>query len=146
MAGTSSQFNADTFREGIRFAMELGAPPDSAQQATFYFPNELVYVGESDDNDIPFDPDIPVTTSVPDPVQVPCAIQYFDDQGELTPFGTVTPARVEVTLLDEDYDEVAGASYVVIGGDKYVFRRVEPPSGLFDAGIYVMHFAAESES
>jgi hypothetical protein len=35
---------------------------------------------------------------------------------------------------------------VVAHGDRYNYRRTEPPTGLFDVGLYVMHFTAQSET
>lgn len=146
MAGTSPSFQASRFRDGIRTVMELAAPVDAAQRATFHFAPERTYVGSGDDNDVPFDPAAAVATTTPDPVTVPCAVKFYDDQGEMTPFGHVTPTRVEVLLLDEDYDQVASCTSVIIGGDKYIRRRQPPPLALFDVGIHTLHFAAESES
>ena len=62
------------------------------------------------------------------------------------PFGTVTASRITCTLLDQDYLLVKDTSYVVIAGEKYLYRRTEPPSGLFDVGLYVMHYRAENET
>lgn len=146
MAGTNARFPSDRFREGIRFVMEMAAPVDAAQRATFHFAPEATYVGEGDDNDVPFDPAAVITTTVAAPVTVTCAVKFFDDQGELTPFGHVTPTRVEVLLLDEDFAQVASCTSVIVGGDRYVRRRQPPPVGLFDVGVHTLHFAAETES
>lgn len=147
MAGRNPDFNARQFRDAIRFVYEMAAPPVEEQQATFIFASELIYVGASDDQDVPFDPDATVQRVTPDPVRVPCAVEYFDNQGQpARSFGILQPTRVAVTLLDEDYIQVKDAIRVVIDGDTYEYRRTEPPSGLFDVGLYVMHFSAESET
>lgn len=146
MAGSSANFPAARFRDRIRFVMEMAAPPDETQRATFHFDPDDTFVGLGDDNDVPFDPDAEVSRTIPPPVTVPCAIKYHDDQGELTPFGHVTPTRVEVILLDEDYQLVKLCTSVIVGGDRYIRRREQPQVGLFNVGVHVLHFAAESEA
>ena len=95
---------------------------------------------------LPFDPQATVTRTEPTPVKVDCAIEYFDAENQPTNFGMIAPSRISVTLLDEDYDRVKECAYVVVHGDRYNYRRTEPPSGLFDVGVYTMHFTAENET
>lgn len=144
--GFPSAGGANRFREGIKFAMDMAAPPEEDNRATFYFPSQLVYTGPTDDAGVPFDPDTSVVREQPSPVRVACAIEYYDAQGELTGgFGVVSPTRLAILLLDNEYELVEGCAFVVVGGEKYVYRRTEPPTGLFDVGIWRMHFDAESE-
>lgn len=146
MAGKQPGFDAGAFRTGIRFAYIMAASPDTDAQAAFYKPSELVYNVPTDDENVPFDPATTVQRVVPAPVRVPCGIQYVDAEGQDVPFGSLTASKVLCTLLDEDYKKVAGCAYVVIGGDRYNYQRTQPPSGLFDVGLYVMHFRAENET
>ena len=140
-------FNGAEFRNAIRFVYDMAAAPVDEERLTFYFASQLVYNTGVDGENVPFDPTATVTRIVPPPVRnVPCGITYRDRQGEEIVFGTVTATRLAVTLLDEDYERVKGCDYVVIGGDKYIYKRTEPPSGLFDVGLYTMHFTAESET
>lgn len=143
MAGRNSGFDARAFRTGIRFAMQMGAPPLDGEQAIFYFPSQLVYNTNVDAEDVPFDPNATVVRITPPPVKVACAVEYQDATGAMTDFGVVTPAKVAITLLDEDYEKVKGCSYVALRGEKFNYRSTEMPSGLFDVGVYVMHFVAE---
>lgn len=145
MAGTNPDFSAAEFRAGIRFAMEMAAPPVAADQATFIFASQLVYTGPTDDQDVPFDPDSTVTRTTPPPVKVACSIEYLDREGVPIVFGEVTPSRIKITLLDQEYALVKTAIAVVIGGEKYVYKFTEPPSGLFDVGLWVMNFTAEND-
>ena len=146
MAGVNSEFNAAEFREAIQFAMTMGAAVDAGERASFHFPSQLVYTAPADGEDVPFDPAATVTSNTPDPVQVNCAIDYFDAENQPTSFGLLSPTRLTITLLDEDYELVKDASYVVVHGDRYNYRRTEPPAGLFDVGIYTMHFTAQNET
>jgi hypothetical protein len=146
MAGTDPGFNAAEFREAIHFAMAMGAAPDAAEQVTFHFASTLTYNVPADGAQVPFDPSATVTKTTPDPKRVDCAVEYFDSENQPTNFGLLAPTRLAITLLDVDYEEVQDATYVVVHGDRYDYRRTEPPSGLFDVGLYTMHFTAQSET
>jgi hypothetical protein len=146
MAGTNPDFNPTAFRDGLRFAFNMAAAPIPDEQVIFHFPANLVYVGNVDASGVPFDPNTTVQPIEPPTVKVPCAVEYDDTESVTTNFGWIAPARVRITLLDEEYQKVKGCSYVTIAGDKYNYRRTEPPSGLFDVGLYTMHFTAENET
>jgi hypothetical protein len=146
MAGTSPRFNAAGFRNAIKTAMQMGAPPNEGERATFHFAVQLVYNGSMDGDLVPFDPTATVTSTEPPTVQVDCAIEYFDAEGQPTAFGLLAPSRIAVTVLDVDYEQVKECSYVVVHGDRYDYRRTEPPNGLFDVGVYTMHFTSNSET
>ena len=146
MAGANSGFDAAGFRNAIHFAMQMGAPPEDGEQATFHFPGTLVYNGYLDGDQVPFDPTATITSNEPPTVKVDCAIEYFDAENQPTNFGMMAPSRIVVTVLDEDYRKIRGCSYVVVHGDRYDYRRTEPPSGLFDVGVYTLHFLSQSET
>ena len=105
MAGFGEGFNGEEFRKEIRAVYTMAAVPNEAEQAIFLFASQLVYAGPVDEQNLPFDPQTTVQRVTPAPVKVPCGIDYFDDRGELTNFGIVTPSRVAITLLDEDYGQ-----------------------------------------
>ena len=145
MAGNNAGFNSGQFRDAIRFVYDMAAPPSGDEQATFYGPSTLVYTGSVDDDEVPFNPETTVVRQPAEGVKVPCGIEYRDAEGEPLPFGTVTASRLIITLLDQDYARIKGCQYVVVGGEKYLYRRTQPPSGLFDVGLFTMHFTAENE-
>jgi hypothetical protein len=146
MAGSNPDFDAVAFRTNIRFVFGMAAAPLIEEQVAFYFPSQLVYNRSVDTEDVPFDPSATVTSTPSLPVRVPCAIEYFDNEGVSSAFGIITPSRLAITLLDEDYQKIKGATYVVTGGDRYNYRRTEPPAGLFDVGLYTLHFSAVDET
>jgi hypothetical protein len=145
MAGTNAGFNPGEFRSAIRFVYDMAAPVIVEEQATFYGPSTLVYTGSVDDDEVPFDPSTTVVRMSATGIKVPCGVEYQDSEGQPVVFGTVTPSKLALTLLDEDYQLVRDATYVVIGGERYLYARTQPPSGLFDVGLYVMRFRAENE-
>lgn len=147
MAGTFRDFDAKDFRKQIRFVFDMAAPPIEGERAVFVFPTGLQYNAPVDGEDVPFDPSATVTRTPGRTVSdVPCGIEYFDAMGEQVVFGQVTATKIVITFLDGDYIRVKGCAYVVIGPDKYIYKRTEPPSGLFDVGIYRMHFTAENDT
>lgn len=156
MAGAFPGGGANRFRDSIRFAMDMAAAPEESLQATFLFPSQLVFVDPGDDGStvdqagVPFDPDVHVQRVTPDPVRVTCSVEYYDAMGQQAlqagELGIVATSRVKVLLLDEEYEQVKGADRVVIDGDTYWYRRTQPPSGLFDVGIYEMWFHSEQET
>lgn len=146
MAGSSNAFNAARFRSAIRSVMTMGTPPVSGDQLRFYWNPTRSATATKDGEGIPFDPSAPVATTTHAPVSLPCAIEYIDAAGQPTPFGAIAPSKVRVTLLDEDYDQVKDADYVLISGDRYI-RHHEPPSyGLFTVGVHQIIYTAENET
>lgn len=130
---------------GLRRAMVFGEPTRSADRATFYVVTTTTGVGPRDEDLVPFDP-VVARTVKPTAVTVPCAVEYGDRGDQVETFGTITPSRVKVTLLDDDYQQVKGFSYVVIGGDKYLYRLTEPVVALGSVDVWTVHVVAEDEA
>jgi hypothetical protein len=136
MAGTQAGFDEKAFRDAVTFVQTMALPAVAAEQPTFYF---------QVDPELGFDPTAATQTNRTS-VRVPCAVEYLDAQGLPSNFGILTPANLKVTVLDSYYEQVRGCHSVVIGEDRYFYRRTEPPSGLFGVTLYVLHFAAENET
>lgn len=139
------QFNAAAFRNAIRFVFEMEQPPETGLRITFHFEDIITYTGRQDGERVPFDPTQSVIRTTPTPVTVPCDVTFKSQGDEPTAFGTVVPAKVNVLLLDVDYQKVKTASYVYINHDKYLRHFEEPAFGLFDVGLHTMVFVAENE-
>lgn len=141
-------FNADAARTGILNAMGFGEPTRTEDKAWFYFPKNRTTSpsGPADSDGVPFDPTVPVTTADSKPrVQVSCAVDYIDAPEMVETFGGDRPARIEITLMDTEYQQVKGFSFVVAGGDKYVYDSTEPPVALGSIDVWVVHCTAEDE-
>jgi hypothetical protein len=145
MAGVLSGFDPDEFRTAIHFVQQMAAPEDVEQQATFYFPVPKMAGGDSEG--VPFDITKPIVPPTPTkaPVRVPCSVKYVDGAGRIENFGLLVPSKVIVTLLDVDYTQVQGFSFVVINGTRYWYSDTEPPTGLCTVTIYNVHCKAEDE-
>jgi len=143
MAGTNAGFDAASFRDGIRMAMGMGAPVGDLIR--FYFTHPDTTETPVDDTGTPFDPAQRPTHSPDTYVTVSCAVEHAGDIGEHERFGYVAAGTLRVLLLDADFALVDGCSYCVYGGDRYDFRKEEPPMGLFDVGIHTLIFVARGE-
>lgn len=138
-------FDRDAFRNGILIAMSVGLPEDEVLQPTFFFPEAVGNITPADDDDVPFDPAARPTRTAPPSVRVVCAVEYQDREGRPVNFGTVTPSKVELTLLDAEYQKVKGFDHVVIGGGRYDYRRTPPPVGMVTETIWTVICEAEDE-
>lgn len=146
MAGSLPGFDPVAVRAGIRLAMQVGLPVQTADQPTFYFKGAPTTGVGTDGHGAPLAWDGTRSSAAPKAaVQVPCAIDYQDDAGLENGFGPVSSSRLVLTLLDEDYDAVKGFAYVAIGGNRYDYERTEPPMGLVSVGVWQVHVRAVDE-
>lgn len=146
MAGSVPGFNADEVRRGLRFAMNVGLPVLAEEQPTFFFPREASADSPADQDEVPFGVTGRRTLAPPRTVRVPCAIEYFDNVGKIENFGVIVPTKLELTLLDQEYVQIKGFQYVVIGGSRYFYSRTQTPMGLVSVGIYIVHVTAEDQT
>jgi hypothetical protein len=143
-------FDADAFRSAIQSTMEMGMATDESQRVTFHWKIRREYA-TADNAGNPYDwkPPAPDPVEpVKEPVQVPCAVEFVarNAQGLHTPFGQIDTPKVILTILDEFYTEVEGASWVTINDTKYNIDYVAPPTGLFDVTVYSLYLSAQDEA
>lgn len=145
----ASGFDADAFRDAIRFAMNMGLPNATNERVTFKWDVVSNYTS-ADPSGRPYVwTDTATTRVVTDDVQIPAAVQFVAraSAGEHGgPFGNIENPHVIVTILDEDYTLVQGARKIEFDGNLYIINFVAPPLGLFDVTIYQIYAAAEDES
>lgn len=139
-------FDEAAFTDGILTAMAVGTPPDPADRAVFVFADTTTVAGSVDDGGVPFDvAATPTRTPGQEIFNVPCAIEYIDVAGQVADLGILQPTKIKVTLLDEQYELVKGFDHVRIAGDRYYYRKTEPPTGMVTKTVYVIHCAAEDD-
>lgn len=146
MAGpTPAGFDAAKVVAGLHKAMAFGAPSLLGDRATFVMPSEAVYSDPRDDDNVPFS--VAVRPVRPPAVShvVPCAIEYYDAAGKMENFGLISPSRVQITLLADDFALVEGFEYAVIGGLKYLYRKTEPPVALGSIDVWTVWCQAEDD-
>ena len=146
MAGTIEGFDADEVRAGLRIAMGVGLPVDTADQPLFCFPVTPVASTATDSSGTPFDWQSGRNdNAVAAPVHVPCAMEYTDASGGTGAFGVVSPSHILLTLLDEDFEQVKGFDRVIIGGNVYFYQRTLAPLGLVSVGIWQVLVRTDDE-
>ena len=140
-------FNADLFRENIKSTMQMGSPNAVADKATFQWPVNSTFVGKTDPSGRPYDfASQVVSENKKEDVQVDCAVEFVTRAGDGTPIGDFENPRAVLTLLDVDYEQVRGATKVLLGGNSYKILFTEPPVGLFTVTVFSIHLQAEDES
>jgi hypothetical protein len=154
--GLSADFDGDQFRNAIRFAMQMGAPPDPDKQAMFIFkPTGRTYwkndvqLGSTprlDRDGKPLDPTVEVRLVEANTKSVDCAIEIIRADAEELPVGTFRQTKAIVTLLDAQYEEVVGCSELLYNGDHYRFGYEPEGLGLFDVGVNTMIFYPVEET
>lgn len=151
MAGTSdpraSAFNAGKFRDGIKFAMNMGLPENSSQRVTFRWKTKYEFdIGDSNGNPYDFSSIPQKTFSKPD-VQVVAAVEVSSDNAiDGTSIGGFNNPTAIITVLDDEYQLISDADIVILGESTYDIMYVAPPIGLFDVTVYQIHAIAIDEN
>lgn len=152
MAGTDSRFSAAAFREAIHFAMNMGLPNSVSERATFVWDTEQTF-DTADSSGKPFIwDDTPASETVFSDVQIPVGVEVLSKGGDTmdTRVGQFDVTRVRLVVLDEDYPSLTQngvmANKVRFDDATYDIQFVEPPVGLFDVTVYLIHAQAIDES
>lgn len=153
--GISVGFDAAKFTDGVRFAMQMGAPPDVGDRVTFVFPaSGKTYTKNGtpvatpllDRDGYPLDRDIHIEETPGQRLQVDCAVQVTPADAAELPVGNFRPTKLTITLLDEQYQQVKGAREVTYAGDRYLFGYQPEVDGLFGVAVHTLIFYALDES
>jgi hypothetical protein len=140
----------DQIREVLRQTMVMGLPVDDLEKPTFYFKYEVEW-GAHDSEGNPWDwTDAPESSAQPSPVQPVCAFEFFSPLGRQGAFptevGDFNPTSLVVTMFEEEFAEVSGASYATAGpgNTRFFFRFWRPSYGLGDMTVYQVHLSADA--
>lgn len=155
--GITADFPSDDFRSAVRFAMQMGAPPDPTLRGTFVFASTgRTYSKDGDPldaedvrldrNGVPLDPEVSVTETLPVKKQVDCAIEITRADADELPVGNFRQTKAVVTLLDQEHEQVKGCRDLVYNGDRYRFGYEPETDGMFDVGVFTMIFYALDEN
>jgi hypothetical protein len=163
--GISADFDGDQFRNAIRFAMQMGTPPEVGKRASFVFkstgrtywkdagvddagdPRTIQQMSPRLDRDgKPLDPTIQVINTAPVIKTVDCVVEITRADADELPVGNFRPTKATVTLLDEQYDQVKGCRELLFNGDRYLYGYEPEGLGLFDVGVNTIIFYATDET
>lgn len=147
----AAAFDAAAFRDGIKFAMRMGAPEDPAQRVTFRWNTEQTFTNPDPAGRTYDWTAAPVTTTAVSDLQLDCAYEIQTGGNADNPVGAFDTAKLKVTLLDVDHTALLAHSsgrlpeVVLVGGNTYDVRYVTPV-GLFDVTVFELHAEARDES
>lgn len=144
-------FDPAAFRDGIKFAMRMGAPDAANERVTFRWLDQPAYTthdpaGRSYDWTTP-----PTSTVTVADLQLDCAVELLGGPSGETNIGTFDANKMVITLLDDDYEALIahGArlpDVVLAGGNTYLVQYLAPPVGLFDVTVYRLFTESRDES
>lgn len=143
-----ADFDATAFRDAIRNTMVMGLPNATSEKATFRWTTQKTYAVD-DPAGKPYSwTAAPATTTTHADVQVPVAWEFSARPASSldTTIGQFDASRVEITILDVDYEDVEGADQIIMGGNTYNLEFVAPPQGLFEVTVYKLYAIAQDES
>lgn len=141
-----SDFSATEFRNAIFSTMQMGTPNRVEEKLIFSFDGKAEY-DVVDSAGVPWDLNATAVspgTERPDVVAVG-SVSHIDRATTGTNLGDFDTPRAVVTMLDEEYLKVEGASAVSIGGDIYDVRYVTV-GGLFGVDVFEFQCEARAES
>lgn len=158
--GISVDFPEEVVRNGLLFAMQMGAPNDASERVKFimkgsgrqYFLND-VEVFPAPDGDLkidrdglPLNPEVEVVNATDQEIEVDVAIEIEEVNADETPVGNFRPVRATVTLMQEEYEQVDGCRELAYNNDRYGYGYEPDSIGLFGMNFHVMIFYALDES
>jgi|GEM_PF-6100427 len=140
MALTLPSFPAAAVRENLRIPMRMGLPQDEAMWPEFVTLS-VSASGETDSHGVPWDPreSIESTSTSVRPV---CAMEWRSGGADTHNFGVTDAAEIVFTLLDEEWAQVEGFTYVnvrpTLSGDpvQFHFVRVLQALNLDSVGVW----------
>ena len=142
----------ESLRETLRRTMVMGLPQEDAEKPTFYF-ERVVTWEDHDSEDQPWDwDDAPTVDTQQSAVQPVCAYEFFSPLGRqgayYTEVGEFNPTTLVITLFEDEFNEVRGASHVTVGPStmRWHFRYFRPAQGLNDLTVYQVTFASDMET
>ncbi len=152
MKSTDPSFGADfpddLFRDAIRKTMSMGLPDDEAMRPTFRWTTDKTFSVADPAGDPYVWSEVPSAQVTHDDVQVAVAVEFTarKSSAEGGPFGEIDVSRVTLTLLDEEFELIAGADQVILSGNTYEIAMVAPAQGLFGVTIWTLYGNAVDES
>lgn len=142
-------FSAAEFRDGIQFAMKMGAANRAENKVVFLWDEDKTYpIQDPDAKPYHWD-DTPATDVTHEPVTIDeVGVKLTEPRlGSVagTPVGQFDEVRAILTLLDVDFERIDGSTnppnHVRVGGDDYLIRFISS-SALFDVDIFKLHCVA----
>jgi hypothetical protein len=152
MAGAIPGFPAAAVRENLRIPMRLGMPVDPAQWPEFVRVPAPAASAGVDANGYAWDPEAQPAPAAEERVRVLCAMESDAPGERIENFGTRQPDVLVITLLDEEYRQIEGFTYVnifpTLGGPpvRYHYRKVRLRTALDTVEVWQIEVSTEDVS
>jgi hypothetical protein len=140
MAGSDTGFDATEFRDAIHFAMLMGSPNQIADKATFKWTKVQTF-NPQDPAHHPYrwNETVLTDTTHADVTLDEVAVEYRAARTESgTDVGTFNALKAVMTMLDEDYVLVEGATEVTLGPATWNIITITQEA-LFGVDVYSLH-------
>lgn len=158
--GISANFPSATVRNALLFAMQMAKPNAAIQQVRFvkrsdgrrYFLDgtEVFPAPEGtlrlDRDGDPLDPNVEIQESEEELVDVDVAVEKTEATAEELPVGNFRPVKATVTLMEQEYQQIAECTELVHDQDRYRLAYELDVIGLFDLTFHTLIFFAIDES
>lgn len=154
--GIAVTFPTATVRNALLFAMQMGRHNTAGQEVTFikkgagrrYFLNGVeqfqppVGTLRLDRDGKPLNPQIITEQTEDELIAVDCAIEVTDVAADELPVGNFKPVKAEITVMEEEYQQIASCREMTYNGDRYGYSNEPEAPALFDQNFHVLVFYA----
>lgn len=158
--GLSVNFPSADVRNALLFAMQMGAPNKVTERVRFvkkapgrrYFLDDVEQFQPPagtlrlDRDGKPLNPNVTVEQTPDDEIPLDVAIEITQATAEELPVGSFRPVKAEITMMQEEYDQMAGSRELLYNNDRYGYGYETEAIGLFDMTFHVLIFFAIDES
>lgn len=155
--GITADFDSQGFRDAIRFAMQMGTPPDPDKRPKFRRKNtartywkdgvQLTSTPRTGREGEPLDAEIEVRMGTPVVLSnVDCAVEIELADADELPVGNFRQTKAVVTFLDDEYKLIQGCKEMLYNGDEYRYGYEPEANGLFDVGVHTIIWYCLDES
>ena len=147
MAQAIPSFPAAAVRENLRIPMRMGLPADPARWPEFVT-EAISTTAETDSAGVPWDP-AQARQVEPTSARPVCAMEWRSGGPDRQNFGSTEPAEIVFTLLDEEWAQVEGFSYVnvfpTLTGDavRFYFVKILQALSLDTVGVWQVLVSTE---
>lgn len=158
--GITGSFPSQQVRNAFLYAMQVGKPEDQTRQVKFikkasgrryFLEDQEVFLPplgslRVDREGRPLNPEVRVEQAIDQEIYVDCAIELTQAAADELPVGNYRPVKATVTVMRQEYDEIAGCRELIYNNDRYVFAYELTATGLFDITVHTLIFYAINES
>lgn len=149
VANFGAGFDGAAFKAAIRATMKMASPTQVPMKATFRWKTEKTHtLAGPGGRPYNFASTPTAVVAHSDVVLDEVAVQFVTrlTQGGGTAVGHFDTPRAILTMFTEEYDQVNGCDFVLLGGSTYRVDFWAPPVALFEVDVFTLHISAVDET